>query len=106
MTKVAESLEGINFQDQHFVGTIALKSEDITLPDGSKMALGIDGSHWVLIYQKEETFKLFQYFQKNNSIKVDHNDGTAKDLEQFKKLVNYFLASAHTEQLVTYIPPQ
>ena len=106
MTKVAESLININFQDHHFVGTIALKSEDVSLPDGSKMALGIDGNHWVLIYQKENIFKVFQYIQGENSIKVDHKDGSPADISQFKKLINYFMANANTEQLVTYIPPK
>jgi len=106
MPKVVESLENINQPDHHFVGTIAFKSEDITLPDGSKMALGIDGNHWVLIFQKENSLKVFQYSQGEKNIRVDNQDGTTADIVEFKKLINYFMANANTDQLVTYTPPK
>ncbi|MFH1362538.1 MAG: hypothetical protein ABIH69_07830 [bacterium] len=106
MTKVAESLQNINNLDHHFVGTITLKSEEIRLPDGTKMALGIDGAHWVLIYQKDTKFKVYKYIQGENSIFVDHKEGNQADLVEFKQHINYFMANANTEQLVTYLPPK
>ena len=48
INKYIANIDSINKQ---FIGTIAFKSEEITLPDGSKMALGLDDGHWVLIYQ-------------------------------------------------------
>jgi len=106
MAKLAEYLEKINFEDKNFMGTIALRSEEITLPDGSKIALGIDDGHWVLVYQEGAgmPFKVFEYDQHTKKIHLDTKPVEGEEFQQFKKLVNYFVASARTEDLVTILP--
>ncbi|MEE8638219.1 MAG: hypothetical protein V3T21_04140 [Candidatus Margulisiibacteriota bacterium] len=108
MPVLSKYLEKIDFQDKRFVGTIALKSEEIALPDGSKIALGIDDGLWVLVYQQapHAPFKMFKYNQKENKILVDQKPGRAADLKNFKKLVKYFFTHAKVEDLVSLLPPQ
>jgi len=106
MAKLAEYLEKINFEDKNFVGTIALRSEEITLPDGSKIALGIDDGHWVLVYQEGagKLFKVFEYDQHTKKLNLDTKPVEGEEFQQFKKLANYFVTSVHTEDLVTILP--
>lgn len=101
------SLDNINFLDQHFVGTVALKNEELTLPNGSKMALGIDDGHWVLIYQSSKTYALdvYKYDNHEKKIFIDEKQGKDADLAKFKELLNYFFEHARTEDLVTLLPP-
>lgn len=108
MAKILDYLANIDFQDKQFVGTIAFKSEEIALPDGSKMALGIDDGHWVLINQPAAGghFQVYGFDSKGDKIFVDQKPGGEDDLKAFKKLVNYFLAHASSEDLVTILPPQ
>ncbi|MFH1826531.1 MAG: hypothetical protein ABH823_04485 [bacterium] len=108
MTTVEQNIAKITMLDKNFIGTVAFRSEEITLPDGSKIALGIDGGHWVLVYQHSAhaNFKVFNYSQKENKILIDQKPGGAKDIAAFNKLVKYFLASANVEDLVTLIPPK
>jgi hypothetical protein len=107
MSQLNKYLEKIDFQDKQFVGTITLKSEEITLPNGSKMALGIDDGLWMLVYQKapHAPFKAFKYNQHENKILVDQKPGGEEDLKDFKKLIKYFFAHAKVEDLVTLLPP-
>lgn len=102
-----QHLEHINFLDKHFIGTVALKNEEIALPDGSKMALGIDDGHWVLIYEKppKQHFKVFKYDNHEKKLMVDQKNGGSKDLEEFKKHLAYFFDHVRTEDLVTLLPP-
>jgi hypothetical protein len=106
MAKLAEYLGKINFEDKNFLGTIALRSEEITLPDGSKMALGIDDGHWVLVYQEGagKPFRVFEYDQQAHKIHLDTKPVEGEAFQQFKKLVNYFVSSARTEDLITILP--
>jgi hypothetical protein len=108
MTKILDYLEKVDFENRNFVGTLAFRNEEITLPDGSKIALGIDGGHWVLVYQTGAgaSFKVFEYDQHGQKIVVDKKPGGGEDIKQFKKLIGYFFASASVEDLVTLIPPQ
>jgi hypothetical protein len=106
--KVSSYLEKTELLDKDFIGTIAFKSEELTLPDGSKMALGIDGGHWVLVYQ-EKPGSLFQVYEcdwQEKKIVVDKKSGSAADLASFKRLVNYLFANSQVEDLVTILPPQ
>lgn len=108
MPVLSKYLEKINFHNKKFIGTITLKSEEITLRDGSKMALGIDDGLWVLVYQKapHAPFKAFKYDQRENQILVDQKPGGAEDLKNFKNLIKYFFTHAKVEDLVSLLPPQ
>lgn len=107
MSLLSKKIATINFQDKHFIGTIAFKSEEISLPNGSKIALGIDDGHWVLIHQPaaEQHIKVYKYDQHEHKIMVDQKAGSQKDIAEFSGLVNYFFTHARTEDLVTYLPP-
>ena len=107
MPVLNQYLERVDFQDKHFIGTIAFKSEEIALPDGSKMAVGIDDGLWMLVYQKapNSPFKAFKYNQHENKILVDQKPGGEKDLQDFKNLIKYFFMHAKVEDLITLLPP-
>jgi hypothetical protein len=106
MTVLDKHLTNIAFQDKQFIGTIAFRSEEITLPDGSKMALGIDDGHWVFIYQKSAHahFQVFKYDQGENKIYLDQKAGGKEELKLLKKHLNYFFKHAQVEDLVTILP--
>ena len=108
MAVVAHTLEAIVNHDFNFVGTIAFRNEEVTLPDGSKMALGIDGAHWVLIHQQPngQRCTAYNYDHDAKKISIDQNVGGTKEVAEFKKLLGYFFAHAKTEDLVTLLPPQ
>lgn len=108
MTKIAEYLNKVDFLDERFVGTVAFREESLTLPDGSKMALGMDDGHWVLVFQPKagSAFKVFEYDHHEQKIILDKKAGGIEDLKLFKKLVRYFMAQASVEDLVTILPPQ
>ena len=106
MTTIKQYLENVDSQDKNFVGTIAFRNENICLPDGSKIALGLDGGHWVLVYQGHagSTFKVYNYNQQDNSIVVDQKPGNEADKRQMLKLIRYFFAQAQIDDLVTIFP--
>lgn len=108
MTTIKQYIENIDFQDKNFIGAIAFHHENLTLPDGSKMALGMDDGHWVLVYQGSagSNFKVYNYNQHDNSIVVDQKAGSAEDKKQMLQLIRYFFAQAQTEDLVTLLPPE
>ena len=108
MTRLAKYLENIANEDQKFIGTIAFRSEELTLPDGSKMALGIDGGHWVLVYQEKpgKTFHVYECDWRDRKIAVDKKSGSEPDFQHFKKLIQYLFSQAQVEDLVTILPPQ
>ena len=108
MAKLTETLAKVDFQDKNFIGTVAFRNEEITLPDGSKMALGIDGSHWVLVYQKQAgaRFQVFECDWNAKKVSLDKKPGTDEDLKLFKKLTGYFISSANSDDLVTIMPPR
>ncbi len=108
MTKIMNFLEKTDFRDRNFVGTVAFRNEELTLPDGSKMALGIDDGHWVLVYQAEagKNFQVFEYDRHSGKIVVDKKAGDWEELKDFKRLVGYFFSHAEVEDLVTLLPPQ
>jgi len=108
LTKINEYVEKFDLIDKNFIGTIAFRSEEVCLPDGSRMALGIDDGHWVLVYQKEakSTFQLFEFDLHGKKIFVDKKSGGLEDIKYFKKLVRYFLNQALVEDLVTILSAQ
>ena len=108
MGKVIHAISVVNVEDQHFVGTIAFKSEQVELPDGSKMALGIDGGRWVLIYQKPASKEIvcYEYNSNDRKLLVDMKLGGKEDLIQMNRLISYFFTHADTEDLVTIFPPR
>jgi len=108
MTKIVSYIENTTIKDENFIGTIAFRNEELTLPDGSKMALGIDDGHWVLVYQKEAkaAFRFFEYDRREKKVTVDKKPGTGEEIAQFKKLVGYMFTNTNVEDLVTLLPPQ
>ena len=108
MTVVSKYLEKVRFQDKQFIGTIAYRSEEFALPDGSKIALGIDDGLWVLIYQtpSDPRIKVYKYDQHENKITVDQKTGKEREYREFEKHLEYFLGHAKVEELVTLLPPQ
>ena len=108
MTVVAKYLERVKFQDKQFIGTFAFRSEEFCLPDGSKIALGIDDGLWVLIHQNpaDPRIKVYKYDQHEDKIFIDQKPGGEKELKEFQKYLGYFLNHAKVEDLVTLLPPQ
>ena len=107
MALLKQHLEHINFQDKHFVGAVTFKNEEIALPDGSKMALGIDDGHWVLIYEKppKQQLKVFRYDNHEKKLVVDQKNGSPEDMKVFKGYLDYFFSHVRTEDLITLLPP-
>lgn len=106
MSSIIKSLDKVSALDKNFIGTITFRSEEITLPDGSKMALGIDDGHWVLVYQKSArgNFVVFNYVQADKKLTLDQKPGSAEDLKIFNNHLNYFLSHANVNDLVTLVP--
>jgi hypothetical protein len=108
MSVISQSLDNINFLDKYFVGTITFRSEEQTLPNGSKMALGLDDGHWVLIHQKapDMEMKVYKYDHNEKQIVIDQKNGGEKEIAEFMEQLKYFFTHARTEDLVTLLPPQ
>lgn len=108
MAKLEDVLIAVNREDRQFVGTIALRSDEISLPDGSSMALGIDGGHWVLVYQngKGSPFVVYEYDSNKQTLRIDKKTGSDEDFKEMKKLIGYFFSHARTEDLIPIIPPR
>ena len=108
MSKLAEYLEKVDFQDKNFVGTIAFRNEELTLPDGSKMALGIDGGRWVLVFQKTAgaPFQVFECDWPERKILLDKKVGGEEEFRFFKSLLGQFFSQVRIDDLVTILPPQ
>jgi hypothetical protein len=105
---IEKYIERVDFKDQHFIGTIAFRSEELSLPDGSKMALGIDDGHWLLIYQKTShaPFQTFKYNRHEDSLLVDQKIGGKEEFAIFKKYIAYFFGNAKVDDLVTLLPAE
>lgn len=106
MTHIADYIQKVDFEDENFIGTIAFRSEEQTLPDGSKIALGVDDGHWVLVHQNEGRIKVYEYNQHKKKIMLDKAPGKTDEVARFFELVRYFFNNAHTEDLVTIAPPR
>ena len=108
MPSVNQLLSGVKLEDHNFTGTIAFKSERITLPDGSKMALGIDDGRWVLINEEASNGKItcYEYNSHEERLLVDKQLGTKEDLVAMSRRLSYFFVNANAEDLVTIFPPE
>ncbi|MCX5725756.1 MAG: hypothetical protein NT030_01005 [Candidatus Saganbacteria bacterium] len=107
MPTLRESFKGVSYEDSNFVGTISFKDESKALPDGSKVALGVDDGRWVLLYQKDPpkgSIVMYEYISTKKFILVDKKEGTRVDLAEMNKLISYFLDNARTEDVVTAVP--
>lgn len=108
MARLSKYLETVDCRDEKFIGTIAFRNEELTLPDGSKLALGVDSGHWVLVFQEHPgaSFEIIEYDQHGGKIFVDKKPGGGSDLKKFKQRLNYFFDHAQVDDLVTIVPPQ
>ncbi|MCU0640870.1 MAG: hypothetical protein MUC35_02135 [Candidatus Margulisbacteria bacterium] len=108
MTRLANYLETVDVRDRQFVGTIAFRNEELTLPDGSKLALGADSGHWVMVFQEQPgaAFEIIEYDQHSGKVFVDKKPGGPAELKRFKQRLRYFFAHARVADLVTIVPPQ
>ena len=106
MPSINQAISDVKIEDQKFIGTITFRSERLTLPDGSKMALGIDDGRWVLIYQKPggKEFVCYEYNSDERKLLVDKKRGTKEDLALINRLISYFFENAKVEDLVTILP--
>jgi hypothetical protein len=107
MASLAEYLKKVDFEDTKFVGTIALRNEELTLPDGSKMALGIDDGHWVLVYQQKAggSFQVFECDWKTRKIFLDKKPGGNQEFKTFRSLLKSIISHTQVDDLVTILPP-
>jgi hypothetical protein len=89
--------------DKEFVGTVAFKNEKLSLPDGSKVAIGMDGEYWVIVYQESAStpFIICEYNADKDSLIVDKKVGSSRDKVKVKKIVDYFFEHAEVDDLVT-----
>jgi len=105
MPTVSQTLSCVNVIDREFSGTIAFRNEKLTLPDGSKVAIGMDDGLWVIVYQKDANspFNVYEFNAKKKTVIVDKKPGTPADIANVKKIVNYFFERADVDDLVTII---
>lgn len=108
MTIVKARLSSVSIEDRNFVGTVAFKSEQVSLPDGSKMALGIDDGIWVLIHEKPQRGRItcYEYDNHEGKLLIDKKQCGREMLAEMCRLINYFIENAHEEDLVTIFPPE
>ena len=108
MPSINQTISSVRKEDGNFIGTIAFRSESISLPDGSKMALGIDDGRWVLIFEKNpgENIVCYEYNSHDGKLLVDKGRGTRADLSKMNELVSYFFENADVDDLVTILPPK
>lgn len=92
--------------DPNFVGMIVLKDPKKTLPDGSQMSLAIKKNKWFLAYQKSsyDKIKTFELNLDNKEIMVDKKTGTARDVSEMRKLIDYFFGNIDDKDLVSIVP--
>ena len=103
MPSIQEGILSVKEHDKKFAGTIAFRNEKLTLPDGSKVALGIDSERWVVLYQKVSSapFVMYEYNASNDFLLVDKKPGTKDDFKVLTKIVNYFISKAEISDVVT-----
>ena len=106
MPTIRNNISLLTTIDREFVGTVAFKNEKISLPDGSKVAIGMDGSLWVVVYQEtpNSPFVVYEFNVEKRSIIIDKKQGGEMDMEKLKKIVDYFYEHAEIDDLVTIEP--
>jgi hypothetical protein len=105
MPTISQNLSSVSLVDREFSGTVAFRNEKLTLPDGSKVAIGIDDELWVIVYQKATNmpFVVYEFNAKKKTVIVDKKQGQANDIELVKKIVGYFFENAEVDDLVTIV---
>lgn len=103
MPTIKQDISHVASIDREFVGTVAFKNEKLGLPDGSKVAIGMDGSLWVIVYQEAPhmPFVVCEYNAEKNTVVIDKKMGGAGDMDKVKKIVSYFFEQAEIDDLVT-----
>ena len=105
MPTISQNLSNVSLVDKEFLGTVAFRNEKLTLPDGSKVAIGMDGDLWVIVYQKTSNmpFVVYEFNAKRRTVIVDKKPGEAKDIEAVRGIINYFFKNAEVDDLVTIV---
>lgn len=103
MPSIKQCLSLVNTINREFAGTVAFKNDKLTLPDGSKVALGIDSDLWVLVYQKfsGENITVYEFNSRTGSILVDKKRGTDNDKIFVRNVIKNFFAHADMDDVVT-----
>jgi len=103
MPTIKQNLSFTNRTDREFVGTVAFRNEKLSLPDGSKVAIGIDGERWVIVYQEapQSPFVVYEFNANKHTVIVDKKLGEPADVDRVKKIVSYFYENAQIEDVVT-----
>ena len=103
MPSIKEGLSLVKEHNKKFAGTIAFRNEKLTLPDGSKVALGIDSERWVILYQKipSKPFTIFEYNAATHSLLVDKKVGSEEDHKTLTTIIKYFFSKADVSDVVT-----
>jgi hypothetical protein len=100
---IKQSLSHITNTDKEFIGTIAFRNEKLCLPDGSKVAIGIDGERWVIVYQEapHTPFVVCEYNAEKQTALIDKKHVEADTMDRIKNIVAYFFEHAEVDDLVT-----
>ena len=103
MPTIKQSLSHITNIDKEFIGTIAFRNEKLCLPDGSKVAIGIDGERWVIVYQEapHTPFVVCEYNAEKQTALIDKKHVEADTMDRIKNMVAYFFEHAEVDDLVT-----
>ena len=103
MPTIKQSLSQVTNIDKEFAGTVAFRNEKLCLPDGSKVAIGIDGERWVIVYQESPhtPFVVCEYNAEAQTVVIDKKKGGEEDMEKVRKIANYFLEHAEVDDVVT-----
>ena len=106
MPTIKQNLAFVSTTDREFVGTVAFKNEKLCLPNGSKVALGIDGSRWVIVFQEapNKPFTVYEYSADKQTILVDKKYGGPEDIKRVRQLVAYFFENTQIDDVVTIEP--
>jgi hypothetical protein len=103
MPSIKQSLSGVSSLNREFTGTVAFRNEKLSLPDGSKVAIGIDGERWVIVYQESPNlpFIVYEFNANKQLVIVDKKMGETKDIERVKVIVNYFFEHTDVDDVMT-----
>lgn len=106
MPTIKQGIGHVTNIEEEFMGTIAFRNEKITLPDGSKVAIGIDGERWVIVYQTgpKMPFVVYEFNAKKQTVIVDKKLGSPEEIEKVREIVKYFFENAQVDDVVTIEP--
>jgi len=106
MPSISQSLGFVSNTDKEFIGTVTFRNEKLSLPDGSKVAIGIDDGMWVIVFQEanKQPFIVYEYNSSKNTILVDKKVGGQQEIERVVGIVKYFFEQADVDDVVTIEP--